>query len=60
MNIVIYFLHVGHTKSSESGTSFAYKKLKKKFFFYKKIERLLLYLSMLFDHYSSNIILAKF
>jgi hypothetical protein len=28
--------------------------------FYKKIERLLLYFSMLFDHYSSNVVVIKF
>jgi hypothetical protein len=52
--------YLGHTKSSDSGTFFAYRKLKKNFFSYKKIERLLLYLFMLFDHYSSNIIVIKF
>ncbi len=39
---------------------FSYRKLEKISFFYTKIQRLLLYFSMLFDHYSSNIIVIKF
>ncbi len=52
--------YLGHTKSSGSSTYFAYEKLKIIFFLYKKIESLLPYFSMLFDHYSCNIIVIKF
>ncbi len=54
------WVYLGVSKSSGSGTFFAYRKLKKNFFFHKKIERLLLYFSMLFDHYSSDIMVMKF
>jgi hypothetical protein len=45
--------YLGHTKSSGSSLFFAYRKLEI-IFFYRKIERRLLYFSMLFDHYSFN------
>jgi hypothetical protein len=53
-------IYLGHTKSSGSSTFFAYRKLEIIFFLYKKIERRLLYFSMLFDRYSSNVIVIKF
>jgi hypothetical protein len=48
-------MYLGHTKSSGSSTFFAYRKFEIIFFLYKKIERRLLYFSMLSDHYSSNV-----
>jgi hypothetical protein len=51
--------YLGHTKSSGQPILFSYKLLRKIFFFYEKIERLLLYLSMLFDHYSIDIIIIN-
>ncbi len=53
-------LYLGHTKSSGSSIFFAYGKLEIILFFYRKIERRLLYFSMLFDHYSYNIIVIEF
>jgi hypothetical protein len=47
-------------KSSGGGTLFSYRKLGKVFFFYDVIEKMMLYFSVLFDHYSTNIIIIKF
>ena len=44
-------IYLGHTKSSGSSLSVAYRKLEILIFLYIKIERRLLYFSMLFDHY---------
>ncbi len=55
-----YFeIYLGHTKISEGGTFFSCRKLEKIFFFYEQVERLSLYLSMLFDHYSTNVMIMK-
>jgi hypothetical protein len=55
----IFLNYLGHTKSSEGGTFFSCRKLEKIFFFYEQVERLSLYLSMLFDHYSTNVMIMK-
>ncbi len=52
--------YLGQSKNSEPDIIFSYRPLGKIFFFYEQIERLLLYLSMLFDHYSTDIIIIKF
>jgi hypothetical protein len=51
---------LGVPKSSGEGTLFSYRKLTKKFLSHEQTERLSLYFSMLFDHYSTGIILIKF
>jgi hypothetical protein len=50
--------YLGQSKSSEGGTLSFYRKLKK-ILFYEQLERLSLYFSMLFDHYSTGIIIIK-
>jgi len=52
-------LYLGHTKSSEPYFLISFLLLEKIFFSYKQIERLLLYLSMLFDKYSIDIMIMK-
>jgi hypothetical protein len=52
-------LYLGHTKSSGSRILISYRMLGKNFFSYEQIERLLLHLSTLFDHYSIDIIIIK-
>jgi hypothetical protein len=49
-------IYLCHTKSSGHRIVIAYSLVKKKFFFYEMIERLSLYLSILNDHYSIDII----
>ncbi len=51
--------YLGHTKSSEPYFLVSFLLLEKIFFSYKQIERLLLYLSMLFDKYSIDIMIMK-
>jgi hypothetical protein len=53
-------MYLGQSKSSERGTFFSYRKFEKNFFLYQQIERHSLYLSMLFDHYSTNAMIIKF
>ena len=53
-------IYLGVSKSSGAITKFPDRKVEKIFFFYEKIERLSLYFSMLFDHYSTDIIIIKF
>ncbi len=53
---IISDVYLGQSKSIESGTFFAYRKLEKVFFYHKKIERLLLYFSMLFDHFHLTVL----
>ena len=53
-------IYLGLSKSSGEGAFFSYIKLEKMFFYYQQIERLSLYLSMLFDRYSTNVIIIKF
>jgi hypothetical protein len=52
-------MYLGQSKSSERAAFFSYRKLEKVFFFYQQIERHSLYLSMLFDHYSTNAMIIK-
>ncbi len=52
--------YLGQSKSTEGGRFFSYRKLEKIFVFYQQIERHSLYLSMLFDHYSTNAMIIKF
>jgi hypothetical protein len=51
--------YLGLPKSSDGGTLFPQAEVEKRFFFYQSIERLSLYSSMLFDHYSTTIIIVK-
>jgi hypothetical protein len=52
-------IYLGHTKSSGSGTFLLYSRLQEIFFLHSAIVEKKLYLSMLFDHTSSNIIIIK-
>jgi hypothetical protein len=52
-------IHLKHTISSGSGTLFSYSMTEKIFFLYKVIEKSKLYLSMLFDHTSYNVIVIS-
>ena len=51
--------YLGLSKSSGGGSVFPYKSILKKFF-YQSIERLSLYLSMLFDQYPNTVKVIKF
>ena len=53
-------IYLGLSKSSDGGTFFSYRKFEKLFFFHQQIERHSLYLSMLIDHYSTNVMIIKF
>jgi hypothetical protein len=52
--------YLGQTKSSGTDTLFSYSTLKETFFLYSLIEKEKLYLSMVFDHTSTNIIRINF
>ncbi len=52
--------YLGVPKSSGGGTLFSYKTVEEIFFFYRMIEKTKLYLSVLFDPYSTGIIIVKF
>ena len=52
--------YLGLSKSNVASISFPYKKVKTKFFFYRMIEKMELYFSMLFDPTSANIIVINF
>jgi hypothetical protein len=52
--------YLGHTKSSGSDTFLFYNRLQKIFFLYSLIEKRTLYLSMLFDHTSNNIMIPNY
>jgi hypothetical protein len=53
-------IYLGLSKSNVGLVFFSYRKLEEIFFFYGLIEQMLLYFSMLFHRYSTNIIIIKF
>jgi hypothetical protein len=59
-NVCFVINYLRHTKSSGSDTLFPYSTLKETFFLYSLIENKKLYLSMLFDHTSHNIMVINF
>jgi hypothetical protein len=57
---MLYASYLGQSKSSEPGALFHETKVYKNFFFYQKIERVSLYLSMVFDKSSRLPKLVRF
>ena len=55
----VAFIYLGHTKSSDSDTLFLYSTMEEIFFPCSLIEKRKFYLSILFDHYSSNVLVIK-
>jgi hypothetical protein len=53
-------IYLGLSKSSGPCILISYRRFKKNFFFYEQIERRLLYFSMLFDCYLTDIIIINF
>jgi hypothetical protein len=53
-------IYLGVSKSSVGGTLFSYRKLEEIFFVYGVIEQMMLYFSMLFHPYSTNILIVEF
>jgi hypothetical protein len=60
LTATIFKIYLGHTKSLYGAISVSYIMLKEIFFLYRLIVKTKLYISTLFDHYSSNIIIIKF
>ena len=52
-------IYLGLAKSNVGDTEFSFKTIKKKFFFYRTIEKMKLYLSILFDPYLTSIKLIE-